>query len=719
MDQVAMGTPENGGAQDEPTQDDARKSQAGAWVSRVLEAKGTDKIKAGMKRMRQDMKMAFGKQWPDQQDLEDPRYVANIVLRHLLQRRAALYARNPVAVARRRRTLDFKIWDGDPQALATAQQTLMMAQQQQAEMAAQGIQPPPQQMSALAEQVAQASQLLQDYQQGMQRRQMVDRMAETLEILWEHQLDEQDPAFKTSMKSLVLRALTCGVGFLKLGFHRLHEYKPEDAERVTDVSEQIAALESRLTDAEAGTLREDEERLAELRDLQKQVTNEAETFVKEGLDIDFPRSTAIIVDPACRQLKGFIGARWIAHEFYLTDDQIHESYGIRVADMQGAVRYDSQGKRLTPHQSFQDNGDDSPDQGERYLVFEIYDKHTRQVMTVCEGYDSFLKEPAPPAVKLERFWPVFTLTFNDVECEDELYPPSDVRLMSPMQTERNLTRQRLREHRDAARPGHVTSKGRMDEEDKARLQCRGAHDVVELNNLADTDDISRIFQTVPVNPIDPNLYETASLQEDIYQTVGTQEAVLGGASGATATETSIAESSRLSTLGEAVDELDDFLSAMAKAGSHLMLSEFTPQFVEQVVGRGAIWPDVTAPEIAKDLWLEVRAGSSGRPNKAMEIQNMERVAPFLMQLPGLKPERLAKEFLDRLDDRLPIEEFLSPGAPSITALNAAQQPSTGDPATDPTQQGVEGGDKNSVEQGDSNMGPRPPAENRNMDPNMQ
>lgn len=694
-----------GAGNGQPT-DEATRTRAQAWADRVRQAKKSKKLRTGFAQMRKDMKFAEGLQWDGQESLDDPRYVANVTLRHLLQRRAALYARNPTAVARKRKTLDFQMWDGDPQSLMMAQQTLAIAQQDP--MAAQD--------PAVMQQLAQAQALLQDYQQGSQRRRMLDLMADTMEIVWNYQVGEQQPPFKTSMKSMVMRTLVCSVGYVKLGFHRMHDYSAEDAGRVTDISEQIAALEARLDQAEDGEVEQDSEEMAELRSLLRQVTENAETFVREGLDFDFPPSDTIIPDPACRVLKGFVGARWVAQEFLLTGKQIQEIYKHDLSKSK-AKKFDGSGAAVTGEAEKSAMIGEDCGQDDRYMVYEIWDKHTREVMTVCEGYEEFLEEPAAPAVQLERFWPFFALVFNDVETKDNLYPPSDVRLMAPMQQDRNLSRQRLREHRDAARPGHMTPKGRMDEEDKSALQRRSAHEIIEINGMAEQDDVRRMLQPIPTNPIDPNLYEVGTAQEDINLTVGSQDAVLGAVSGATATETSIAESSRLSSVGEAVDELDDFLTELARAGSQLLLSEFSPEYVQEIAGVGAVWPDATAPEVARDLWLEIRAGSSGRPNKAMDIQNLERVAPFLLQIPGMKPKRLAQEFLERMDDRLEVDDFFDPMLPSITQANSAKAPGTGDPSTDPEQQGAHGGDPNAVETGDSNLGPRPPAEPRNMDPN--
>ncbi len=692
--------------------DSAVKRQVEQWCQRVQRAKAHHH--KAFERMKEDQRFARGLQWPGQKSLDDDRYVANIVQRHLRQREAALYAKNPKAVAHRRKTLDFVQWDGDPQAIMMAQQTLMQAQQMQAQALQAGMAPPPE----MLQQAQQAQALLQDYQEGMQRRQQLDKMAQTLEIVWEHQVGEQQPPFKTSMKQLVRRTLTTGVGYQKLGYHRFEEYRPEDVDRVTDLTEQIAALEAALAreedeDADKDAMRVE---LAELQDLMAKVTGEREAFMREGLDFDYPRATSLIPDPDCRDLQGFTGARWVAQEYMLTAEQVREVYGVKL-DRQ-FTPYNGQGKAMGRN-AFAEGEDASPEADAKAAVWEIWDKHAGQTFTVCQGHPEFLVAPKTPDVYLEQFWPWFVLIFNGLEDDESVFPPSDVRLIRHQQQEMNLMRQRLREHRDAARPGHVAPHGRLDRRDKDRFHHRNAHDVIEIHGLAEQDDVRRILQPIPTNPIDPNQYEVQSLQDDVFKVVGTQEAVLGGASGATATETSIAESSRLSAIGSNVDDLDDHLTYLAKAASQLLLVEMGAERVAEIAGRGAVWPQLSAAEVAKDLWLEVRAGSSGRPNKSAEIQNMERLLPYLMQVPGVRPQWVLEQIVERLDDRIDPADAFDPTLPAMAAMNRQAEVSPGGEEADPNAQGDEGGDQTSVAEGDSNMGPRPPAENRNMDPNRR
>src|SRR3546814_11937235 len=57
----------------------------------------------------------------------EERYLANLVQRHINQTVAALYAKNPKAVARRKPRMEFRISDGKPESLMAAMQALQDA----------------------------------------------------------------------------------------------------------------------------------------------------------------------------------------------------------------------------------------------------------------------------------------------------------------------------------------------------------------------------------------------------------------------------------------------------------------------------------------------------------------------------------------------------------------------------------------------------------------
>ena len=204
------------------------------------------------------------------------------------------------------------------------------------------------------------------------------------------------------------------------------------------------------------------------------------------------------------------------------------------------------------------------------------------------------------------------------------------------------------------------------------------------------EPIGDVLQVVPVPGVDPNLYETGQYFTDVQLTVGSSEAQFGGTSSATATESSIAANSSASAAGSNIDDLDAFLTVVARGGGQILLREMSEEQVKVVAGPGAVWPPMTLSQIADELFLEIEAGSTGRPNQAVEINNWKEMLPFLLQMPGISPIWLARETVKRLDDKADLTEALAEGVPSIMAQNGLSQLSTGNPATDPNAQGGQG-----------------------------
>jgi hypothetical protein len=630
----------------------SRAALVKALVKKVERAK--KHWKKSFDKMKEDTDFYMGKQWSSNDT--DDRYVANIVQRHVGQRVSALYAKNPKFVAKRRETLDFASWEGDMssfQSIQTSMQNSMATGQPMDPVMIQTI---------------------QDAQQGFERRRMLDKVAKTLEIVAHYQLQEQQPSFKGQMKQLVRRTCVNGVGYVKIGYQRTMEKRPEDVERITDITEQMTTLERLGADKQDEKFSSDNEKMEQLRLLLNSLQSKQDVIVREGIVFDFPMSNSIIVDPKCRQLSGFVGADWIAQEFVLDLDEVKEVYKIDL------------GKEFTAYED-KNEGDENCDKA---TIWEIYSKKDGLCYVVCDGYHDFLKEPEAPVLDLERFWPFFPLIFNEVDSDRDVIPPSDVRLLMPVQKEYNRARQALREHRFANRPLYATYEGALSEKDISNLQAHPANAVIKLQNLSPGQAVNSILQPVQHAPIDPSLYDTSMLLDDMMRVVGSQEANLGGTSASTATEVSVAEGSRMSSLSSNVDDLEDFLGELARAAGQVLLVQMDQQTVMKIAGPGAVWPQLTAGEVAQELMLEVEAGSNGRPNKAIQIQNFERIAPILLQIPGMNPEFMAKEALKRMDDGMDITDAIRAALPSIVAMNAQKQLAQGDPASDPNMQGAAG-----------------------------
>src|SRR5512139_884125 len=168
------------------------KNAVEQWTDRIRSAK--QRWQADFDRMRENMEFVAGLQWQGQKTLRCKKYVCNMTIQMDNQKVATLYAKNPQVTANRRKRLDFRLWD---EKLESVQDAIMRVQM--------GMQ------RGLPDIEAQA--VINDYEQGRQRQEIVDKVGKTLELLYQHQVDSQSVEFKEQMKQLVTTTVVCGVGY--------------------------------------------------------------------------------------------------------------------------------------------------------------------------------------------------------------------------------------------------------------------------------------------------------------------------------------------------------------------------------------------------------------------------------------------------------------------------------------------------------------------------
>ncbi len=568
------------------------------------------------------------------------------------QKTAFLYAKNPTVVAKRKKKMDFAVWDGDIQSIIQAFKLVQAGMFD---------------FNAIA--------LLEDYQQGTANKQMANKIAQTLEIVYSYFQDEQNPTFKAEMKQLVRRVITCGVAYIKTGYQRVNGTSPDVSRKLYDFDRRLKTLQRLIADSQSNSIYDYEAEIEQTKLVIQELQAEPEMLLREGLTWNFPLSMAIIPDPKTTNLIGFQNSGWVAEEYHFSGDQIKEIWKKDVTCGGGAKSYtrrsdtndfwmglvDADGKQIPKTQN---------DGCSIYRVWEVYNINTGLVYNVCEGFDEFLEEPHVPEIESDSFYPWEPVIFNNIESDSKLFPRSDVFLIRDQQREINRQREGLRNHRIANRPRYLAPRGVLEEDDKDRLISAEDSSVIELNNLKLGQDSAQIVQPMKMAGIDPNLYDVQQSYDDMLRVIGSQEANLGGTSNSTATEASIGESSRVSAADSNRDDLDMALSNVARVGGQVLFAEMDEKTVKEIAGPGAVWPVLSRSERSKEIFLDIKAGSSGKPNQALQIANLERLTPLLMQMPGLKAQRLLEESVDRLGDNLDVAEFIDAGAPSIQAMNA-------------------------------------------------
>lgn len=670
------------------------------WADRVL---NTRKMRErDFKTMYEDSRMVRGLQWDGQKDLDDPRYVVNIIQSEIAASVSTLYAKNPKFTAKRKPRMDFAIWDEDPksydEAVIAVQQALQNAALAPSQMGvdAQGL---PVQMQQPPQIPPDAKALLDDVNQGQIFRKNMERTARTLELLTNQQIMQQQPPFKAEMKQLIRRVETNYVGFVKIGYRRAQSVSPETQSRLNDLTTRLASLEATYDCIEDGKADNYEREKESLRIQIKTLQEAPAVITRQGLKLDFPRTTSIIIDGNCTQIKGFVGARWLAEEYHLTAGAIKKVYKKDVKSKASSYQRTMLTDEM-PWMNKKREANSVSDWDDTYCVWEIYNIDDGSVFTICEGFDEYLMEPAAPDVLLEQFFPYYPLSFNDIEDTTSIYGVSTARLIKHQQQEINRQKESLRQHRINSKPQYAAVSGAMTETDRKNMESAPAFAVIELNALDPGQNVDQLLQQIKKHPIDPNMYDSNSTVSDIRLITRRSDARLGGVSKASATADSIAEDSRIGEDKSKSDEVDDLLSAIARDAGVILMMNMTKEEVKKIVGPGAMWPESDPTDLLQDLYLDVEAGSTGKRNQALEVANFQRIFPVLVQTPGIRPQWLAKKAVALADDVVDFTEAYLEGQPSIQALNAAAQrmmtpqPGTGDPATDPTQQGAQGGDKN-------------------------
>lgn len=630
---------------------EGERAQVKAWVDRINA--GVEHWKPAYDRMRVSQQLAA--HGADEDWLKGENYTVPLITRFINLSVSHLYAKNPTTEYSRKERMIYEIWDGSPEAVLEAQNVVQQALAN------------PEALVGLEDELSLAKALLEDVRTGKTYERMLDRLARTLRILWDYMLDEQDENYELRLKALVRRGKVNGVAYARVGFQRDKEIDPAFGPQLDDLRERIAHIEQLKHDVRKGDLSEGDAEYEELKSTL--AAHEKEAYeLREGVTLNFPQPTDVVFSTELEHLTTLAGTPWLAvRQGKMTRERILKVYKVDINDVSGSGQ---EGVHSEPRPDDFKTEEGRSEGKSTYTVWDVEDKVTRTIFTVAEGVDQYLRKPKPQIAGMDGFYSIVPITFNEIEHETERFPVPDPYKAKDMQQDFNGRRQSAKEHRQAARPKYVAMKGAIVEGDKGKLEGQKAHSIIELEAMLDTPDVNALIQRLPSAGVDPNLYETGSVQADMQMALGAQEANLGGVSGGSATESSIAEQSRMSGVSSEADDVDSFLARLARKGGGVLLMNMGKEQVVKIVGPGAMWPDAeqTRREFAKEIHLKVEAGSSGKPNEAQELANWERAMPYILQLPGINAAAVGR-FYARLLKQDP-SEFVKAGSPSISSVNA-------------------------------------------------
>lgn len=488
----------------------------------------------------------------------------------------------------------------------------------------------------------------------------IKKFCRTLEIVL-RRLFVKEGKLKKRMKSSVRSAMTTSIGWLKVIYQHDFGKDPAVLNRIADIQDNLKRVGYLTTSIEEDGAGDTDAKKAELEQQLKALESQVEIVVAEGLVIDrILTEDILILDDSIKDFDSYVQARAIAHRVWYTKESYAETFGHELP--KAAVTY-----KLPSDDKKKDGGGAQ----EWVAVYEIWDRISQTIYTKTEGPDEWCREPYQPEMLGERWYPFFALGFNPVDGQFE--PLSDVALLKELQDEYNTTRTNFAEHRKENLPVRVFRKGgNLTEGDVRALSERKANEFVGIEGDPSVP-LEHDIQVFDNPVIDPSTYDVTPIRNDMDVVAGISDASRSNLIQAkTATEAEIMKEGMMSRTGERQDTIEDLMQEMTQYAAEIALQRLTPQQVQRIAGPGATWPQLAKEEIFNLVTIEIRAGSTGKPNKTRErdqwIQFMPVFKDMVTEIVELRAKgqpdmanaliEMLKETLRRFDERLDLDTFV-------------------------------------------------------------
>jgi len=528
--------------------------------------------------------------------------------------------------------------------------------------------------------------------------------SETLQIvvtrLW------KDAKLKRQCKRWVRSCLTIGVGWLKASWQTRTAADPIMSSEVNDMKDNIARIISMRADLD------DPSACAEL-DAKRQQYEQAMKGLEENMSRVIARGFVVDMVPAediqvaieVPSLSEYSEAPWIAHRSYLSPSVVKATFQLTEEQLSKAARYAQRkptiakdvspaiASDITAAEADQYEAGVNKSYGECFRVEEIWHRDDNRVYTIIEGLDDYAIEPWTPQ-QTSRFYPFFL--FATSETDGQRHPQSLTSRSYRLVDEYARVRSNYAEHRLRTRPKTAFNAAAMDESEASKLAGATTQEMVPLRLTNPAQPVGDVLQPITYAALDPMLYETGSIMAELERIWGIQEALSQSISTAkTATEAEIQHVGFQARTGSMRDALEDALSEVAQYTAEVALLNMSRQDAQHMAGDDAFWPEgVTAQEMATLVNVDIRAGSSGRPNTTAEREAWTALLPLLQESIQMiaqlrqstpqdhadKLESLLRETAQRAGERLDIERLI-PQAGLQQPMQQQMQPEM--PPTEP------------------------------------
>lgn len=473
----------------------------------------------------------------------------------------------------------------------------------------------------------------------------------------------KDAGLKKPAKKIIRSTFTTSVGWLKASWQEKKETDPLIENRIKDTQDNIDRVQmllDKLEDPSAGS--DHETQLAQLKQTLAGLKTQQEITVAKGVALDFVMSEDIlIVDPSIRAVSDYPRSGAIAHRVWMTADQYRSNFG-----------YECKKGRSYKESAGAMTSSDAADKNTSLLcVWEIWSQDDNRIYYVCEGEEGFCKAPSSPEWTGKRWYPFFLVAFNEID--GSFYPLSDIELTDKLVNEYNQNREDAVRDREACLPVNIIRKGgALTPDDATRIANRKGSDVIMVEGVGGQPLQNDLF-IGQLGKMDPAAYDTGGARYDMERIMGGGDTSTGSITKAkTLGEAEILQQGIQSRAAERRDTLEDMLNELGPYCLEMMLRKFTEQEVKAMAGPDAVWPQMRIDEIFNLVSVEVRGGSTGKPDKLQEQDRWTKILPIINEAVAKVAElrekgqealaqaviEITRETLRRFDERIDIEQFL-------------------------------------------------------------
>lgn len=487
----------------------------------------------------------------------------------------------------------------------------------------------------------------------------------------------KDCKVKVKAKKLLRSAYATSIGWWKLTWQEKTETDPIVTARLKDTQDNIDRIQQLRDSIDDPELRADQDlQVAQLRDALAGLEVQQEVVVSRGLVLDFLKSEDLIVlDPSVAAVTDYADASALAQRIWMTRARYKSTFGYapekatRFSTMDVATV--AQGGSVSSAAVLPSPNDSTNDDGSLLCVYEVWDQEANRVHYVCAGEEGFCRPSQSPDWTGKRWYPFFGGAFNEID--GSFYPLSDIELTERLVDEYNQTRDDFARDRQDALPYNVVKKGgNLKPDDVTKLVNRKGGQTIVVEGIPGKP-ISDDFMAVSQVQLNPAVYDTNAVRSDIEQTLGGGDAARGTVMKAkTATEAEIVSQGLRGRSAERQDIMEDVLNEAGIYAIEVMLRMMTPDEVKAIAGADAQWPQLSVDEIFNLVAIEVRGGSTGKPDRLQEQDRWTKLLPVIKEAVTTVAElrekgneplaqsviELTRETLRRFDERLDIDEFL-------------------------------------------------------------